>query len=53
MDDFFPRFIDGMLTFFDTGKSLVPQAQTLEIAALIEAGNMAITRPDTWVNVPR
>jgi hypothetical protein len=53
MDDFFQRFIDGLLTFFDTGKPLVPQAETLEIAALIEAGTSALKKSDTWVMVPR
>jgi len=52
MDDFFPRFVEAMLAFFDSGISVIPQAQTLEIAALIEAGNAALSRPDTWVTVP-
>ena len=33
---------------FDTGKSSVPEAQTLEIAALVEAGAMALETPDQW-----
>ncbi len=53
MDDFFPRFIDAMLAFFDTGKSAIPAAQTLEIAALIEAGQEGLKKPDHWVPVPR
>jgi predicted dehydrogenase len=53
MDDFFPRFIDAMLTFFDTGRSPIPVAQTLEIAALIEAGQQGLTQRDQWVPVPR
>ncbi|MHB9134695.1 MAG: Gfo/Idh/MocA family protein [Armatimonadota bacterium] len=52
MPDFFPRFIDAMLTFFNTGISPIPVAQTLEIAALIEAGNTALATPDSWVAVP-
>ncbi|EIP97454.1 putative dehydrogenase [Opitutaceae bacterium TAV1] len=52
MDDFFPRFIDGMLTFFDTGESLVPKEETLEIAALIEVGNQALAHLDQWMPVP-
>lgn len=51
MDDFFPRFIDAMLGFFQTGKSLVPEAETLEIAALLEAGAAALAAPDRWVKV--
>ena len=53
MDDFFPRFIEAMLRFFDTGKSTVPKEQTLEIAALIEAGQEALKKMDQWVAVPR
>ena len=52
MDDFFPRFIDAMLGFFQTGVSLVPKEETLEIAALLEAGADALRTPGTWVDVP-
>ncbi|HAH86585.1 MAG TPA: oxidoreductase, partial [Armatimonadetes bacterium] len=37
MPDFFPRFVDAMLGFFDTKKSVIPKEQTLEVAALVEA----------------
>lgn len=53
MVDFFPRFIEGMLKFFDTDKSIVPVEQTLEIAAIVEAGTVALNEPDKWVDVPR
>lgn len=53
MDDFFTRFIDAMLAFFDTGVSPIPPAQTLEIAALIEAGSTALGKRDSWVAVPK
>jgi hypothetical protein len=52
MDDFFPRFIEAMLSFFETGASSAPKEQTLEIAAIIEAGNAAVLQPDIWVPVP-
>jgi len=52
MDDFFPRFIEAMLRFFETGVSLVPKVETLEIAALLEAGADALRTPGTWVDVP-
>ncbi len=51
MDDFFPRFIAAMLTFFDTGRPSAPEAETLEIAALIETGRKAFESPDRWVPV--
>jgi len=51
MDDFFPRFIDAMLAFFESGVSPIPKEQTLEIAALIEAGTAALKSRDRWVDV--
>jgi len=53
MTDFFPRFIEGMLRFFETGEAPFPVEQTLEIAAILEAGTAALTTPDEWVDVPR
>jgi len=53
MEDFFPRFVEAMLDFFDSGVSLIPEAQTLEVAALTEAGLTALRSRDTWVNVPK
>lgn len=53
MPDFFPRFIEGMLTFFKTGQSLAPKEETLEIAALIEAGMAGLDAMDKWVPVPK
>lgn len=52
LGDFFPPFIEGMLKFFDTKVSPIAPEQTLEIAALIEAGTAALKTPDTWVNLP-
>lgn len=51
MTDFFPRFIEGMLKFFDTTIPLVPREQTLEIVALIESGTKALDKPDKWIKV--
>ncbi len=53
MGDFFPRFIEAMLAFFQTGQPPVPKEQTLEVMALIEAGSKALAARDTWVTVPR
>ena len=52
MDDFYPPFIEAMLKFFETGVSPIPEEQTLEIAALIEAGTAALQAPYQWVKVP-
>ncbi|MBE2203463.1 MAG: Gfo/Idh/MocA family oxidoreductase [Chthoniobacterales bacterium] len=46
--DFFPPFIEAMLRFFETKESPVPRGETLEIAALLEAGHQAMREPETW-----
>ena len=53
MPDFFPRFIEAMLKFFETKVSVIPVKQTLEIATLIEAGTKALQTPDKWVLINR
>lgn len=49
--DIFPRLIDAMLDFFETGKAPVHKEETLEIMALIEAGCKAMESYDTWINI--
>ncbi len=51
--DIFPRLIHAMLDFFETGKPPVPQEETLEIMALLEAGQKAIEQQDTWIEVEK
>lgn len=53
MSDFFPRFIDAMLRFFQTARASAPKEQTIEIAALLQAGCAGLERMDQWVDVPR
>jgi hypothetical protein len=53
MSDYWPNFIDAVLGFLDTGVSPIPIEQTLEIAAIIEAGAKALGTPDVWVELPR
>lgn len=53
MKDFFPRFIDGMLAFFESKDAPIRKEETLEIAALIEAGTRGLEAPDRWVDVPK
>jgi len=53
MQDYFARFIDAMLGFFETGESPIPIEQTLEVTALIEAGSEALKTLDVWVEVGR
>jgi hypothetical protein len=49
--DIFPRQIDSLLNFFESGKPPVPKEETLEIMALIDAGRKALGSYDTWVEV--
>ena len=53
MVDFFPRFIDGLLSFFETGTPSAPAGETLEIIAILEAGNEALANPGCWQPVGR
>lgn len=49
--DIFPRLIENILRFFETGKPPVPKEETLEIMALLEAGRQALNNRDTWIAV--
>ncbi len=49
--DMFPRLIESVLTFFETGTSSVPKAETLEVMALLDAGKKALENRDTWIKV--
>lgn len=51
--DIFPRFVNGVLDFFESGKAPVPKEQTLEIMAIREAGIKAQKSYDTWINVEK
>jgi hypothetical protein len=48
----FERLIDSMLDFFASRRSPVPEAETLSIMAIIEAGRTALKTNDQWVRVP-
>jgi len=50
--DMFPNMIEAILGFFDTGKSPVPVEETLEAAAVFDAGIRALAAPGAWVDVP-
>jgi hypothetical protein len=49
--EIFPRLIDAMLAFFETGKPPVPAAETLAIMALLDAGQQALQNEDCWIPV--
>ncbi len=52
-DGFWPGFIDALLGFCESGRSPVPPAETLEVAAVYEAALAARRDPDRWVDVPQ
>lgn len=51
--EMFPRLIDGILEFFETGKVPVSKDETLEIMALIDAGKEALNYRDTWIQIEK
>ncbi len=53
MQGFYGAFIHAVLSFFKTGKSPVPQKETLEIVAIQEAATRALERRDHWVEVEK
>jgi len=53
MSDYFTQFVGQMLEFFKSGVPQIDKRETLEIAALIEAGQAALGTPDIWVPVPK
>ena len=50
--DMFPHLIDAMLEFFATGTSLVPEEETVEVAAIREAAIKAQSAPGVEIPVP-
>ena len=48
----FPNLIDAMLEFFATGTSLVPEEETVEVAAIREAAIKAQSAPGVEIPVP-
>ena len=50
--DMFQHLIDAMLDFYATGVSLVPEAETIEVAAIREAAMKAQAAPGVEVPVP-
>ena len=49
--EFFDRFIVDMVEFFRSGKSNVPDTQTIEIINIIEKAIIAREHPDTWIDL--
>lgn len=49
MANTFQNMIDSMLEFFETGKRMAPQAETIEIATALEASILAADKPNEWI----
>lgn len=49
--DMFTRMINAILDFFETSIPPVPKEETLEIMALIDAGEKALENRDKWISV--
>ena len=48
---YFPALLSEILDFFATGQSPIDAAQTIEIAALVEAGIKALDEKNVWHNL--
>lgn len=51
MGDFFPKFIDGMLEFFETKTPPVAAEQTIAVAAILETAIKATSKKDAWFKI--
>ena len=51
--DFYGNTMRAILEFFRTKTSPVPEEESLEILALIDAAKMARQKPDEWMELPR
>lgn len=51
--DIFQLLVHSMLEFFKTGKPPVSRDETLEIMALIDAGNKALENDDKWIEIEK
>lgn len=49
--EYFPRFIDNLIHFFETGEMPVSHEETIEIMAAREAGLKAMEHPGEWIDV--
>jgi len=48
---FFPRFIEAMLSFFETGEAPFPSWQSEAVMALLDAAFAGLERKDDWIPV--
>jgi hypothetical protein len=50
--DFFQLFTRSLVTFFETGNSIVSSAETIAVITIIEYGLLAVQTPYQWLNLP-
>jgi hypothetical protein len=50
--DFFPRFIQNMANFFETGDIKATSKETIAIITLREYGYKALDKPGIWIEIP-
>jgi hypothetical protein len=50
--NFFGAFIENLISFFESGKPVVPQAETIAIATILEYGMKAAKTPYQWLELP-
>ncbi|WP_331436847.1 hypothetical protein [Gordoniibacillus kamchatkensis] len=51
--DFFERFIQNMVQFFESGVPTVKPSETIAIMSVIEHGFAAAKSPYQWIQLPR
>jgi len=52
VSDYFQRFIQDLVAFFETGQVSVPPAETVAIMSIIENGQIAAKQPYRWIDLP-
>jgi hypothetical protein len=50
--DFFGSFIENLVTFFETGRTMVDSSETISIITIIEYGIKAAKSPYQWIDLP-
>jgi hypothetical protein len=50
--DYFASFTRNMITFFETGKPMVDETETVAIITIIEYGLKALQKPFEWLEIP-
>lgn len=50
--DYFPRFIDNLVDFFESGDVKVPAKETISIISIRECGLKALANQGTWIDIP-